>query len=251
MSVESRVPTMQDSLKALRDVGVDVTSILDVGILTATAPLIEAYPDVPHHLFEPVDLHFSQIEKNYANIDSKIHHVALSDTDGDIYLACKSIHNDGHITHSQVVDEPVTAADIPGLISCRKIRRARLDTIAKQENIEQGCLIKIDVDGHEMSVLRGAEKTLQLASVVVIEAPFDRVDMPHFFERSNFLMNIGFHLMDIVDLAYYDGILWQADVVFVKKELVNGLDRLRPFEADGFTFSKEKWYPLSNRIFNS
>lgn len=247
----SRIPTMQNSLEALLDAGVEVSCVLDVGMLTGTGPLIRTFPNVPHHLFEPVDLHFQQLEKNYKNIDSKLHHVALSDSDGEIYLACRAIHGDGRITHSEVVEKPVTTEDIPDLVSCKPIRRACLDTILEGEDIRGGLLLKIDVDGHEMSVLRGADKTLELASIVVIEAPINRVELPHFFERSNYLMSKGFCLMDIVDLAYYDGVLWQVDLVFVKKEIVNKADRLRPFEASAFSFEKEKWYPSGDRLYKN
>jgi len=235
---------MQGSLRVLLDSGVEVNTVLDVGILTGTAPLIQVFPDRPHHLFEPVDLHFKQIEKNYRNINSKLHHVALSDTEGNAYLACRAINRDGRITHSEVVDAPVTNEELPDLVECRTIPKCRLDTITEKEGIVNGCLLKIDVDGHEMSILRGADITLERASIVVIEAPLDRARLPHFFERSAYLMNKGFFLMDIVDLAYYDGVLWQVDLVFVRKDIVNNIDRLKPFETPSFTFQKELWAPM-------
>ena len=244
-----RLPTMQNSLETLLDAGVEVSCVLDVGILTGTAPLIRTFPDIPHHLFEPVNLHFNQIEKNYKNLDAKLHHVALSDTNGEVYLSCWSIHRDGKITHSEVVDSPVTEADVPGFVCCNPVQRSRLDDIIEKENIENDCLLKIDVDGHEMSVLRGSENVLELASIVVIEAPLNRKELPYFFERSSYLISKGFYLMDIVDLAYYDGILWQADLIFVKNNIVKNNERLRPFEVNNFTFDKEKWYPSSDRLY--
>lgn len=243
-SKPDRYPTMQDSLRALLDAGVPVESVLDVGILTGTAPLIEVFPGIPHHLFEPVDLHFQQIRKNYRNINFKLHHVALSDSDGEAYLACRAIHRDGRVTHSEVVSAPVTTQEVPDLVECRAIPRSRLDTLLERENVGDNCLLKIDVDGHEMSVLQGAEKTLERTSVAVIEAPLNRVALPHLFERSQHMMSRGFHLMDIVDLAYYDGVLWQVDLVFVRGDIVRRLDRLRPFEHEGFVFDRAKWLPL-------
>lgn len=246
--VKGRMPTMQDSLKVLLECGVEVNTVLDVGILTGTQPLMEVFPDIKHHLFEPVDLHFKTISNNYRNISHELHHVALSNEDGSVFLACKSIHNDGKITHSEVVPDEVSDKDVPGLISCKEIKRARLDSITKDARIEPPYLLKIDVDGHEMPILEGALQTLKDSTIVVIEAPLNKVALPHFFERSKFLMDNGFYLVDIVDLAYYDGMLWQADLVFVRKSVADNIDRLRPFESDSFAFEREKWKPLSNEL---
>lgn len=246
--LESRMPTMSDSLKTLIRSGVQVDAILDVGILTGTQPLMEVFPDIKHHLFEPVDTHFNTITNNYRKIPHVIHQVALSDKDGTAYLACKSINDDGKISHSEVVLNEVDAKEIPGLISCKEIRLARLDTLIKDLDRDDTYLLKIDVDGHEMSVLNGSVETLKKASIVVIEAPINKVSMPHLFERSGFLMEHGFYLTDIVDMAYYDGVLWQVDLVFVRKNIVNTIDRLRPFEAEAFSFDRDKWNPLSDKL---
>jgi FkbM family methyltransferase len=239
-----RYPTMQDSLNVLLDAGVPVNTVLDVGILTGTAPLIETLPKVPHHLFEPVDLHFDQINKNYRNIESKLHHVALSDEDGEIYLARRAIHRDGRITHSEIVNRPVTTADFPDLVDCKSVPRRRLDSIATEEDWPDNCLLKVDVDGHEIEVLAGAEDTLRKTSIAIIEAPLNRVSLPHFFARSEHMRSRGFYLMDIVDLAYYDGVLWQVDLVFVREDIVQNTYKLRPFQAENFKFEREKWLPL-------
>ena len=244
--MKERMATMQDSLRVICDAGVNVSLVLDVGVLTGTQPLIEVFPSLRHHLFEPVDLHFPVIENNYRNLDFRLHHVALSDTIGKSYLALKSIHGTGRVTHAQVVDRPVTTEDIPNLVSCREISRTTLDALMHEQDMPDDVLLKVDVDGHEIPILRGAEEVLRKAAVVVVEAPLNRTTMPAFFHRSNFLMERGFLLLDIVDLAYYDGVLWQADLVFVRADLVHQYDRLRPFEAPGFKFDPGRWYPLSS-----
>jgi len=249
MQINQRKPTMSESLRVLLGYGVEVGAVLDVGILTGTAPLIEVFGNVPHHLFEPVNLHFKQIEKNYRNVDFTLHNVALSDTDGVAYLACRSIHRDGRVTHADVVPQPVNSDDIEGFVSCEEIPRARLDTLMATQPTPGPYLLKVDVDGHEMEVLAGATETLEQCNVVVIEAPLNRTDHPNFFRRALYLMENGFFLMDIVDLAYYGGVLWQVDLVFVRREVVAQRDELRPFQAQGFQFAADKWYPLSDRLF--
>ncbi len=246
-----RRPTMAESLQVLLDHGVDVNGVLDVGILTGTAPLIKVFNDRYHHLFEPVNLHFDQIQRNYRNVDHTLHHVALSSEDGVAYLSCRSIHRDGKITHAEVVPEPTDASTVEGFVKCEQIPKSRLDTIMESQADAAPYLLKIDVDGHEMPILHGAEQTLKQCSVVVIEAPLNRVPMPLFFERALFLMESGFRLMDIVDFAYYDGILWQVDLVFVREDYVESIPELKPFQHPQFRFSGEKWFPLTDRLYRN
>jgi hypothetical protein len=154
------------------------------------------------------------------------------------------------ISHSQIVEKELTKKEMPSLVSCKKIRRAKLDSIMRETPFQAPYLLKIEVDGHEISVLRGADKVLDNTSIVVIEAPLDRALLPKFFERANHLLAKGFRLMDIVDLSYYNGILWQADLIFVKEDFVKKIDRLKPFQAKSFNFEGSKWFALNNNKFD-
>lgn len=249
MNQITRQPTMQFSLQTLRESGVFISSVLDVGVLAVTQPLIDVYSDKHHHLFEPVDTHFDAIRRNYKDIHHTLHKVALSDKDGELFLACTSINNDGVITHSRVMERQVSRAEVPNLVSCERIRQARLDTVLKEAPATPPYLLKIDVDGHEINVLKGADETLKNTSIIVIEAPLDRSALPKFFERGMYLLERGFRLMDIVDLSYYHGVLWQCDLVFVHKDIVDSIDRLRPFQASTFSFEPGKWYALNHGKF--
>ena len=179
---------MQQSLRALLDAGVEINAVIDVGVLSVTVPLLEVFPDRKHYLFEPIESYLPRIRKNYEKIEHDLLNIALSDEDGELFLASTSITGDGNITHSHIVETEVTQADIPSLVSCKKIRRARLDTVVAENGIKGPLLIKIDVDGHELAVLKGAVETLKLANAVVIEAPLNRQGVSKFFERANFLL---------------------------------------------------------------
>lgn len=63
MPIPERLPEVTDSLRALRALGVPVECVLDVGILHGTTGLMQVFPDVKHHLFEPVDNYFDIIHK--------------------------------------------------------------------------------------------------------------------------------------------------------------------------------------------
>jgi FkbM family methyltransferase len=235
---------MSSSLENLVRHGVNVQAVIDVGILAGTFPLMEVFSHVKHYLFEPVELYFDKIHKNYDDkgLDYELSNIALSDQDGDSYLIGISVDGGDAITHSQVSNRPVTKKEFPRLISCSKIRKAKLDSILKEITIPTPFLLKIDVDGHEMNILRGSKCSLKCASIVVIEAPLQKKKDNSFFERYQYLLENGFVLIDIVDPSYYNGILWQVDLIFIRQDLLN--EQLRPFENPSFEFDQKLWNPF-------
>jgi hypothetical protein len=51
-----------------------------------TPTLRAAFPDLQHHLFEPVSAHFPSIRKNYAAVPHVLHPIAVSNVDGEAFL---------------------------------------------------------------------------------------------------------------------------------------------------------------------
>lgn len=244
----SRQPTMVNSLQTLLKFGVPVNTVLDVGVNKKTEPLIKTFPDIKHHLFEPIDIYFDDIRKNYQDIDYELHNTALSDTDGNTYLAGISIDNSKQITHSYITDNPLTNDEEPRLIVCKKIAKVRLDSIIDSLDIDYPCLLKVDVDGHELPILKGAEQILYNASVIIIEAPLNNESMSPFFERSLYLLDKGFCLFDIIDLTYYYGVLSQVDLIFIRKDILKNSVNLMPKDTKIFKWSA--WFPLTDKFFD-
>lgn len=243
MPVPKRKPTMIDALQTALEFGVEVNTVLDVGILTGTPALQTVFPDIKHHLFEPMDIYYSEINKNYKDMDYVLHNVAVSDVDGDAWQVHISKDTSGKITHSYLSDRPKTEIDDPNIVDCKTIKKATLDSCMEGIQCKEPFLLKLDVDGHEMLILRGAPYTLSKSSLVVIEATVNNL-----IERAGFMVRNGFVLFDIVDLAYYAGALWQVDLIFVKSELVQENDRLNPLpKAKKLDWSL--WYTLTPNHF--
>ena len=239
-----RLPTMTATLEILTAYQVPVHSVLDVGVQSGTEPLMSVFPHLKHQLFEPVDLYIPTIEEAYTNIDHRIHHVAVSDSDGEAWQVHMSVDNSGCVTHSQISDHKVTVEEEPRLVECSPVNRKRLDTLTKGLDEPEPWLLKVDVDGHELPVLTGSAATLEKCSVVVIEAP-----LPSLVERAVFLQNHGFILFDIVDLAYYYKTLSQVDLVFVSRKIAAENEHLRPWQTRVFDWNQ--WEPLDHGFFRS
>ena len=241
MPIPERLPEVTDSLRALRALGVPVECVLDVGILHGTAGLMQVFPDVKHHLFEPVDNYFDIIHKAYSKLDYELHQVALSDSDGSAWQIGICRDGTGQVTHSQLRDEPQSADDDPAIVSCTQVKKARLDSLLDDLDAATPYLLKLDVDGIELQFIEGAARTLRDASVVVIE-----VTNQTFLPRANAVAQHGFSFFDLVDLTYYCGTFYQGDAIFIRDDIVASLDALRPMQVK--PFDQSQWFPVSYKV---
>ncbi len=248
MTNPARIPTISDSLRTLLDLGVEVNSVIDIGIFEHTRPLMRLFPNVKHYLFEPAHHHFEKIRENYKALTYELHHLALSASDGEGYLIGRSNRSNNHITHSHLSDHPIDIDkwEDRRVVSCETIRKAKLDTVFANLNVVTPYLLKIDVDGHELEILKGAEHALQQASIVVVEAPLSTRRQPEIIERAQLLLQSGFYLFDIVGLAYYASLLHQVDLVFVRSDIVEKSEKLRPRETR--PIDHNLWHPLRFNI---
>lgn len=243
MPIPNRLPTLEDSFLTLKKMGIGVSSVLDVGVLHGTAPLMKVFPDIPHHLFEPVEHFFPQIEKAYKDFDHEIHHVALSNENGLAWQILLSIKNDGRISHSKLSNQPESINE--QVIGCHPVRKSKLDNFIASTGAEAPHLLKIDVDGHEIAILEGSLETLKKSNIVVIEATIKNIS-----KRFDFLEKNGFSIFDIVELAYYGGALWQADFVFLSNDIIRDNPNSIPMTSKEY-FEQSMWYDYSLHMYRS
>lgn len=212
-----------ESLETLKRIGTPISTIIDVGIQHETPFLIELFPELHHVLFEPVEEYYSFIHKNYQDISYTLVDAAVSDFDGELTLHTEKKTRGDEISHSYIVKSATS--------SSRVIRSLTLDKYFSQQTFSSPYLIKIDVEGPDVpnSIMIGAKNVLKDASVVVIEMTVDK-----FMERAALLHEAGFDIWDICDLCYYGECLWQADVVFIKRELKQSNIALRPIHKQPF-----------------
>jgi FkbM family methyltransferase len=93
----------------------------------------------------------------------------------------------------------------------------RLDTICADVEMKGPAFIKLDVEGAEMDVLRGAEATLRDTAGLLIESQVRALPGPQFLEIYQFLAAWDFSLFDIVRLSHRgsDATLYQFYSVFI------------------------------------
>ncbi len=118
----------------------------------------------------------------------------------------------------------------------RTVKRSMetLDEILGRENFRRPDLIKIDVQGYELEVLKGGGEALAGAEAIVMEVSLLELykGNPLMHEVIAFMHQRGFQCYDIPTLMRRpsDGTLWQVDMIFVKanSSLVKDITGLIP-----------------------
>ena len=82
-------------------------------------------------------------------------------------------------------------------------------------------LIKLDVQGAELDVMRGGEAIMRRASFVLLEVPFMgqyNAGSPSFLEVIAYMDTLGFVPFDILELHHEVSVLLQCDIMFVRRD---------------------------------
>jgi FkbM family methyltransferase len=104
-----------------------------------------------------------------------------------------------------------------------------IDNVVKSQRTSAPNFLKLDVQGYELEVLKGAQNILSDISVILTEVNFIDIHKgaPLMDELILFLRGNGFVAYDICGLTRrpLDNALWQADFIFVPSQSVLRSDR--------------------------
>ena len=208
------VPSLATSLERLRAKGLQVSRAYDVGAYRGdfVTELWQVWPGAKAVCFEPLEARNAELAERFAS-DPRV--MVRSDVLGA--TSHDRVSFGQAETASSVLLEHVNQA----------LPRVERTTAALDDLVAGGLpapaeLWKIDVQGYELAVLRGAERTLAQAQALVLEVNLldIHVGVPLLDELAAWLGARGFVAYDIAGLIRrpLDGALWQTDMVFVKRD---------------------------------
>ena len=200
--------------------------VLDVGanVGDVAVSALTNYPDARVICFEPVESTYKNLEKKlepYAD-RTYLYNFALSDQEEEGEINITTSHGANSISPQAKFHQECN----PHVreVGKEKIKLVRLDDFAVNFPNQIIDIMKIDVEGHELKVLKGGVNFISNnVDVIIIEISLMRDqswDHQAVFEIFAFLKDAGFCLVNVMDLhraTDKDMLLIQMDCVFRHK----------------------------------
>ena len=197
--------------------------ILDIGanVGDVAVAALKSYPDSQVICFEPVQTTYEVLKARLQLYPNRTHifKCALSDKDETGEINITTFHGANSISPQAKLHQDCN----PHVreLGREKIKLVRLDDVSVNFLSQKIDILKIDVEGHELNVLKGGIQFISKnVDVIIIEISLMRDqswDHQAVFEIFSLLNEIGFCLINIMDLHHAkdsEMLLVQMDCVF-------------------------------------
>lgn len=205
--------TMATALAQVRRLGFSPGTVIDIGVGTGTPELYRAYPRAQYLLVEPLREFEPQLAKLAKKLNAQYVVAAAGERAGSTTIRIRE-----DPTNSSILRE-VDRSDEQA--AARTVEVVTVDSLCEEGHLPDPFLIKVDVQGGELGVLKGARQVLSKTELVLLETslfPFYE-DGPQLFDLQAWMKAAGFVVYDIFGghCRPYDGALAQIDVAFVRE----------------------------------
>ena len=192
--------------------GIAVGTVVDIGASTGiwSESVMPFFPEARYLLVEAQKVHEADL-KRFVSAHPNAQYVlkAAGEKSGTVYF------DDAEAFGGEAMKE--RARD--GLV---EVQACSIDEEVASRKLPGPYLLKFDVHGFEMPILRGAERTLRDTSLLIMECyNFDIApESLLFHDMCGHLNRLGFRVADISEPLWRPGdrMLWQMDIFFVRAE---------------------------------
>ena len=188
------------------------TTVVDVGVATDTPDLYIHFPKSRYLFVEPLAEFEPSLQRLCQEYDGTYMLAAAGATDGELTIQVSP--DLGGTSKFELVN-----AEIFDMKS-RTVPQFRLETMWNALDLSGPALLKVDVQGAEIDVLKGAEQIIDNFELIVLEVGMIEtyVGQPVFHEYVAYMAERDYVVYDIIHAGYGDtGLLCQIDLVFVKR----------------------------------
>lgn len=201
-----------DALRRARAQGVIPRQIVDVGASdgTWTRECLGVFPEARYLLVDPLPANAAALDALRAQQPRvRVWQGAVGSASGALDLF---EHGD---------QSSFFASDSFAARAAQRVEVRPLDSFLGSEWLEPPDLIKADVQGYELEVLRGAKRCLEGAQLLLLEVSYRRIyrDLPLAHEVIAFAAGAGFRIYDVCTYSGRpsDGELTQSDLLFARE----------------------------------
>jgi FkbM family methyltransferase len=210
--IDAKRSTMLNALRYARKAGLNPKTVIDVGAARGTPVLYQTFPQARHILFEPLGEYKADLDilkAQYADLN---------------YTFAAATESKGTKTFYMHDQNPLYSSFHYGGIEhmiAREVPTVRVDDWCLEHGYSGPYVLKIDVQGAEVNVLRGAEKLLPQIDYIIAEIVLTTPDElgEIFHNVMAFMMKHDFVLFEVLEPAYRPSDLapLQFDAAFVPR----------------------------------
>lgn len=209
------VPSMHWSLKNLKLKGFNPLSAADIGAFEGewSKDFLEVFPTAKILMIEPQrkkEVILKKLCSQYTNVS---YFISLLSSSGNKKVIFEENETASHININAPTNDDISSDNYTVTKT--------FDEVLEIVKFPYPQFLKLDVQGHEIEVLKGAENALAIAEVCMLEVTLLSIDegTPLALDVMKFMDEAGFQLYDISQFMRrpFDKALYQLDVLFVKK----------------------------------
>lgn len=204
------VPSLHWSLQNMKRLGFNPSFAVDIGAYEGywARDFLEVYPAAKILMLEAQSTKEEKLKMVCSDFSNAQYHIALlSPEDGKEFSFIES-ETASHVTTDFVQ-------------GTKKLKGEALDQILERKQLPFPDFLKLDVQGFELEVLKGAGKSLAHAQFCILEVSLLDLDgTPMMLEVMNYMNSKGFQAYDICQFMRrpFDKALYQIDLLFIKKD---------------------------------
>jgi FkbM family methyltransferase len=200
------IPSFEPTIRTMEQLHLTPVTVIDVGVADGTPRLYETFPNAKFLLIDPTPQSSPFMKEWSQRLDAEIFNVALGDRRARLPLNIRPEHS------GSTFFEEVGYAEVS---ERREVDVFRFDELVR--SVRRPSLMKIDVQGAELMVLRGMGELIHEIDCFVIDTSLIPTihEGPEFVDLVMLMKENGFVLFDVIALTRrpLDNALAQIDAV--------------------------------------
>ena len=185
----------EKELQLLKEIIIPGTDTIDVGVYRGVYSYEMAKYSKIVHAFEPNPVIFNDIKLNLSKIIKNIsfYNFALSDHENNSILKIpirnKDFDRSNYEEYFQMGKATIHDANKMEDIETFEVKSKKLDSFSFSNKIS---FIKVDVEGHELAVIRGAENTIKKNKPILLVEIEERHSQKKVSETLDYINSLGY-----------------------------------------------------------
>ncbi len=201
--------------RKLKKFGFNPKTIIDVGTGSGTTELLEVFPEAYHVLIEPLKEYEQDLQGILKKYQGEYFLTAVGNKTGRVKINVEP----GFLERTSINEPSKLTQAVKGETVVRDVPITTLDALLKKHQFKPPFGLKIDTEGYELQVIKGAVELLRQTEFVIAEVSVAKrfKESYTFTEFISLMDKNDFALCDILYAYRRNNKLIYLDCLFTKK----------------------------------